>query len=281
MRGTRETVFTKTFYTTMKKKLLLRQNEKECATYLKSIEGLTEIRAEEWESLRERLASDCQQIRDEARRRLIEGCLPLVVRLAQSFDGYESRGVKRIDLIGTGNVKVVEVANAVADNPSMLCEGYLVKSLRNAMVDAVCEYLGFQRHAGDDDEQEPRLLTVSLDEPLADDTETTLAEVIADDDEADKEVTRASARKALERLFYQLLPGTEADLLCDLYLGDDVLTLKEFACLREIPMRRARHLHDHAILLLRRSDQLDRIHELLCECVDDDGWKRTSDAQCP
>ena len=265
----------------MKKEKIYRQNDVECRRYMADIKDIREIEGEEWEQLLDALVHGESAAVAQARERLIMGCLPIVARLAARYDYLEELGVKRIDLIGAGNLVLAEVVKRLTENPGVALEAYLVTWIKKGIQQARDRYLGYMPlnvvTDSEDEEDEDadagygdaaRVLTGrcrSLDDTLDDDSEVTLADTIDDDAETDAEVTRASAEVELQRLLNRWLCREEAGVLYDTYLCPCPITLRE--CMKKygLTLRQVRRLRESAIGRLQQSDRRQRVAMLLRE----------------
>lgn len=262
----------------MAKQKIYRQNDEECRAYLTSIKDIKEIAPGEWDGLLRDIVNGDSATAGRARQRLITGCLPMVVRLASRYDYLEELGVKRIDLIGAGNLILTEVANWLTEMPSVALEAYLVTWIKKAIIEARDKYLGYVRLnvTGDtddddtDDEAMPRTITVSsrsLDDTLSADSETTLSDIIDDDAVTDRDLIRASARQELMRQLSKWFSYEEAGILYDTYLSDQRLTAKECVHKYGLTPRQIRDIREATINRLHDIDKRDIVRDLLQEAV--------------
>lgn len=265
----------------MKKEKIYRQNDMECRRYMADIKDIREIEGEEWEQLLDALVHGDNAAVAQARHRLITGCLPIVVRLAARYDYLEDQGVKRIDLIGAGNLVLAEVVTRLTEDPGVALEAYLVTWIKKGIQQARDRYLGYMPlHMVTDSEDEEdedadagygtAVKTSSgccrlLDDTLAADSETTLADTIDDDAEADAEVIRVSARAELLRLLDRWFCPEEAGILYDTYLSPSPITLRQCMQKYGLTLKQVRHMRESAIGRLQQDDRRHRVAALLRE----------------
>lgn len=264
-------------YRIMSKEKVYRQNDMECRPYMASIKDIKEIEADEWSRLLSDIINGDSPTAEKARKRLITGCLPMVVRLASQYDGLEGQGVKRIDLIGAGNLMLTEVVNHLVEDPGVAVEAYLVTWVRKAIRKAVSDYLGYvtlnvvtdsEDYDDDDAETVPTLVRCrSLDDTLTDESATTLADTIDDDASADAELNRESARQELMRLLNRWFCYEEAGILYDTFLSDRPLTMKQCMKKYNLTLKQVRGIRESAINRLQREDRRTLVASLLREII--------------
>jgi RNA polymerase sigma factor (sigma-70 family) len=259
----------------MHKEKIYRQNDMECRPYMASIKGIKEIEADEWERLLMEITQGDSQAAQKARHRLITGCLPMVVRLATRYDSLEARGVKRIDLIGAGNLKLAEVVTRLKEDPGVALEAYLVTWIKKGIREACNTYSGYvQLTIGSNDKDDPddgeitcpKVCCRSLDATLGDASETTLADTIDDDTEADAEANRASAQERLMQLLNRWFCYEEAGILYDTCLSTHPLTMKQCMQKYGLTLKQVRNVREHAINRLQSSGKWNTVIGLLSEC---------------
>ena len=260
----------------MKKEKIYRQNDMECRRYMADIRDIREIEGEEWEQLLDALMHGDSAAVAQARQRLITGCLPIVARLAARYDYLEGQGVKRIDLIGGGNLVLAEVVTRLAENPGVALEAYLVTWIKKGIQQARDRYLGYMPlHMVTDSEDEEDDAGFgdavkaqagrcrSLDDTLDEDSVTTLADTIDDDAATDAEVIRASARDELRRLLDRWLCPEEAGVLYDTCLCACPIGLRECMQKYGLTLKQLRHVRESAFGRLQQDDRRQRVAALL------------------
>lgn len=271
----------------MKKEKIYRQNDKECRRYMADIKDIREIEGEEWGRLLADLTHGDSGTVAQARQRLMTGCLPMVARLAARYDYLEEQGVKRIDLIGAGNLALVEVVTRLTDDPGVALEAYLVTCIKKGIQQARDRYLDCRplylvTDCDDDDDEDddwdgdadagraaaaatPTGRCRSLDDTLDEDSETTLADTIDDGAEADAEPIRASARAELQRLLRSWFCYEEAGILYDTLLSECPVSMKQCVKKYDLTLRQVRGIRQSAINRLRLDERRHRVAELLRE----------------
>jgi DNA-directed RNA polymerase specialized sigma subunit len=221
------------------------------------------------------LLGDNRKEAAEARERIILGCLPMVARMAQSFRGYERRGVERGDIIGAGNLALVEAVDNLRAWPVPTLKTWLAFRVKDKMNLAVRQYLNIvsvPKNCGNE-----CLVDVERCEDY-DDGEIQRLYLRTFEEEADQGLIRSSAKDELVRLLTRELPYDERMVLHDMFLTEPALTAKDIALQTGINPHKVWVLKDKAIRRLKSSPQGGRILALLHEYLADDVWENTSDA---
>ena len=227
------------------------------------------------EALVTQLLGTDERVAAEARERIILGCLPLVARMARMFRGYERRGVERSDIVGAGNLALVEAVDGMRACPVVPLKTWLAFRVKDKMSLAVRQYLNIV--------SVPKNCAAEclVDVERCDDYDDGAMQRLSlsvFDDEADCRLIRRSARDELLRQLTRELPYDELTVVSALFLTDPALSVKDVALQTGFHPHKVWMLKDKAISRLKSSPEGPAILALLHECLADDTWKNTSDA---
>ena len=250
----------------MEKRFISEQREtrRPSAARRKKVEELDDAQCEALVAL---LLGGDEKEAAEARNTIILGCLPLVERMARMFRSYERRGVERGDIVGAGNLALVEAVDGMKAYPVLPLKTWLAHRVKDKMNLALRQYLnmvsvpkncaaeGLVDMESSDDYDDGQLQRLALR---------------ASDEEADQRLIRRSAREQLLKLLTRELPYDELLVVHGMFLTDPALTAKDIALQTGINPRHVWTLKDNAIRRLKGSPQGAAILALLHEYLADD-----------
>lgn len=237
------------------------------------------------------LAAKIRQGDEEALEKLVKGNLRFVVSVAKQ---YQCKGISLMDLINEGNIGLIKAAREFDETRGFKFISYAVWWIRQSILQALAEQgrvvrlplnrigeLSKIRKAMASFEQENHrrpsvdelaiMLDVpaekisealqasgqhaSLDEPLAEDGSTTMADKLSYDDApgTDSGLNQESLSRDMARVLQQL-PEREREILMMVFgIGSQELTMEEIGAKFNLSRERVRQIKEKAISTLRGS----------------------------
>lgn len=210
-------------------------------SYLKSIEKYETLSQAEEQALAARIqAGD-----NKAYNKFVESNLRLAVVVAREYQGH---GLNMMELIEVANEALCKCARSFNPLKGFRFSSYAMPCMQGAVNDA----LDKENHRVEADSYE------SVDDPMYDDSESTRADYIADEDtETDKELVSESTRNYLVRIMDKLLTPNERYVLMHVYgfVGHGA-KLREVAKELDLTEARVGQIHQAALSKMRREGNL-------------------------
>lgn len=237
---------------------------------------------------------------EEARRRLIEANLRFVVTVANQ---YHQRNMDLSDLISEGNIGLVKAAERFDETRGFKFISYAVWHIRQSIISAISDkgrvvrvpqnqqnllnllaHLQmetmqteqrqptseeFAQFADITPEKAAALIalqgkSVSIDTPLSDDSDASIGDMIASDNQTDTDINRESLRTELRELLRQILSTREQEVISRSFgIDRSEQSLDEISLALGLSRERVRQIREKAVNKLRHSKHISLLSQYL------------------
>lgn len=181
---------------------------------------------------------------------LVEGNLRFVVSVAKQY-AYASDSLTVTDLINEGNIGMIEAAETFDPTRGFKFISYAVNYVRMYVINA----LTYKSRIVSDYHQGVSNHYTSLDAPMADDTDTTIGDVLCTTTDAEV-CANESLNSDLMRVLNAILKPEEIAIICESFgIGVPQLKRWEIAEKRNMSVENARLIEQRSLYKLRNNPQ--------------------------